>query len=154
MKLSKPSSQPQRPQRTARKLDRKKVQELARQGMSTGDIAKHQGVNRSTVFRYLDSLNVNTRQLKQFQARRADVLMQVQAKSTAVQDLVLDRLRADLEDEDVVKALTPTAKIQYLNAATMTGGVAYDKERLERGQSTENVGVLVKILAGAQKGAV
>jgi IS30 family transposase len=43
----------ERTKRTARKLDRAKVVELADQGMSTADIAQHQGVAPSTVFRFL-----------------------------------------------------------------------------------------------------
>lgn len=63
-----------------------------------------------------------------------------------VQGLVLDRIKAELEDDGVANALTPTATTQYLNAATMAGGVSFNKERLKRGESTSNISVVSKMI--------
>ena len=52
MAFNTPSNQ--RTQRKPRKLDRAKVVELAEQGLKTVDIAKHQGVAPSTIFRFLN----------------------------------------------------------------------------------------------------
>jgi len=135
----------QRIQRNARKLDREKVQALAAQGLSTTDIAKHQGTARTTVWRFLQQLKPQQHQLEQFKSNRADCLAQLHGKAVHVQDLALDRMLRDLEDDGFTDALTPTAKAKFLQAAVVAGGVSYDKERLERGQSTSNTSLMALI---------
>ena len=66
----------------------------------------------------------------------------LQGKAVRVQHLALDRMRAELSDDAIANALSPTAKTAYLNAATIEGGTAFDKERLERGESTQHISVL------------
>lgn len=55
-----------------RKLNPAKVRELAAQGLSIPDIAKHQRVNRSTVWRFLERLSPEQEALKRFQETRPD----------------------------------------------------------------------------------
>ena len=141
----------ERTQRSARKLNRRKAQELAEQGTSTTDIAQHQGVARTTVWRFLQQLKPHQHQLDQFKEHRADCLAQIQGKALNVQELVLDQMTNDLQAVGFTNALTPTAKTKFLHAAVLAGGVAYDKERLERGQSTQHIGILTQaILASDQ----
>ncbi len=141
----------QRTQRTSRKLNRRKVQELAKQGMSTADISQHQKVAPSTVWRFLQQLKPQQEQLSQFKEHRADCLAQIQGKALNVQELVLDQMTNDLQDVGFTNALTPTAKTKFLSAAALVGGISYDKERLERGQSTLNASGLIKLIVESDK---
>jgi IS30 family transposase len=128
----------QRNECKARKLDREKVLDLHRKGLSSVAIAQHQGVAPSTVWRFLERTKPQQQALERFKTNRANELANVHGKAIEVQSLVLDRMKKDLENNVVVDALTPTAKTQYLNAAAMAGGVSFDKERLERNLSTSN----------------
>ena len=139
---SKRGAQEQRSERIPRKLDREKVKDLAAQGLSTADIAKHQNVASTTVWRFLRQLKPQQQQLDYFKDRRADCLAQIQGKSLDVQELVLESMRQELEADVITRALSSTAKARFLQAAVIAGGVSYDKERLERGRSTGNLSLL------------
>jgi IS30 family transposase len=132
--------------RKARKLDRKKVLDLHSKGLSTVEIARHQGVAPSSVWRFLERTKPQQEALERFKGHRADELAHMHGKAIEVQGLILDRMKAELENGGVANALTPTAKTQYLNAATMAGGVSYDKERLERGLATSHVSVVSRLI--------
>ena len=135
-----------RTQRTARKLDRAKVVKLAEQGMSTADIAQHQGVDPSTVFRFLQHTKPERHALDQFKAQRGDVLARLQAKSLDTQERILDTL-----DDAVIGALAPSQKSGLLMALNAQHGTLYDKERLERGQSTVNQSIMATMLGDVVK---
>ena len=136
----------ERTKRNARKMDRAKVVVLAKQGMSTLDIARHQHVSPSTVWRFLQQTKPERQALELFKAHRADVLARMQAKSLDAQERILDTL-----DDDVVKALTPSQKTGLLMALNAQHGTSFDKERLERGQSTSNHSIMSAMLGHAVK---
>ncbi len=135
----------QRSQRIARKLDREKVRDLAAQGLSNPDIAKHQGVATTTVWRFLRQLKPQQQQLDQFLKRRADCLAHLHGQALDVQERVLDRMREDLEDDGIMAAMSPASKAKFLQAAVIAGGVSYDKERLQRGMSNSNISLLALV---------
>ena len=141
----------QRTQRNSRKLNRRKTQELNDVGMSTMDIAQHQGVARTTVWRFLQQLKPQQEQLNQFKEHRGDCFAQIQGKALHVQDLALDSIARDFEEKGFTNALTPTAKTKLLHAAVLAGGVAFDKERLAGGQSTQNVSFLSKVILASDQ---
>jgi hypothetical protein len=133
-----------RKQRTSRKLDEKKVLELRAQGLAVTDIATHQGVASSTVWRFLDRTKPQQEALERFKTGRADVLADVQAKSLDVQVRLLNQM-----DDGFLSTLTPHAKNGLLQSVNTVFGTVYDKERLERGKSTQNVGVVARIMGEA-----
>jgi IS30 family transposase len=135
----------QRTQRTARKLDRAKVLELAEQGLSTPDIAKHQGVAPSTVFRFLQQTEPERQAVEAFKKERGDVFSRLSAKSLDLQEKIVDTF-----DDALIAALTPSQKSGLLMTLNVQAGTLYDKERLERGQSTANLSVLGKIVTAAE----
>ncbi len=139
---------PQRTPRTrgARKIDRQKVADLAKQGLGVNDIAKHQGVNHSTISRYLARLSKEGQAIKQFNDRRGDALATVHAKALNVQDVILDKIQGEVANDRIFNALSAHTKIGYLNTAAMVGGIAYDKHRLEVGKSTANLATLDRVL--------
>ena len=130
-----------RTQRTARKLDRVKAVELAGQGMSTADIAQHQGVAPSTVFRFLQQTKPDRYALEVFKKERRDVFARLAAKSLDLQDRIVDTF-----DDRIITALKPHEKGPCSTRSTFKPGTLYDKERLERGQSTQNLSILGKLL--------
>lgn len=134
-----------RKRRDARKIDREKVLELRGQGLAVTDIATHQGVAPSTIWRFLDQTKAQQEALERFKTGRADIFAEVQAKSLHVQNRILDSLQAD----GVVEALTPHQKGGLLHSVNTVFGTVYDKERLERGQSTSNLAVMSRIMGQA-----
>ena len=135
-----------RKQRKARKLDRKQVIEQHKRGLSNAEIATLQGVHESTVWRFLERTKPEQEALERFKSGRADEMANLQGKALEVQHLALDRMREDLSEDAITNALSPSQKSGYLTAATIAGGTAFDKERLERGESTQNISVLSKLL--------
>lgn len=134
-----------RTQRTARKLDRAKAVELADQGMSTADIAQHQGVAPSTVFRFLQQTLPERQALESFKKDRGDVFARLAAKSLGVQEKIVDTF-----NDAVIGTLTPSQKSGLLMTLNIQAGTLFDKERLERGQSTHNLSILGKLLIEAE----
>jgi len=134
-----------RTQRTARKLDRTKVEELADQGMSTADIAQHQGVAPSTVFRFLQQTKPERQALEVFKKERGDVFARLAAKSLDLQERIVDTI-----DDEVIRALKPTEKGSLIHTLGIAAAVLYDKERLERNLTTANIGVLGRLIVKAE----
>src|SRR4029077_5065139 len=143
MPLNTPSGQ--RTQRKPRKLDRAKVIELAEQGLKTVDIAKHQGVAPSTIFRFLQHTEPDRQALEVFKKDRGDVFARLSMKSLGLQDKILETF-----DERIIAALKPHEKGSLLHALNIQAGTLYDKERLERGQSTQNLSILGKLITAAE----
>ena len=137
----------ERTQRKARKLDRAKVVELAEQGLKTIDIAKHQGVAPSTVFRFLQQTEPTRQALDVFKKNRGDVFAGLAVKSLELQEKIVDTF-----DDRIISALTPSQKSGLLMTLNVQAGTLYDKERLENGKSTSNaaVGILAEIVLKAE----
>ena len=135
-----------RTQRTARKLNRPKALEQAKRGLSNPEIAKQQGVASSTVFRFMQRMRPEQQAVEQFKAGRADVLARLQAKSLDAQERILDTL-----DDGVIGAITVSQKTGLLMALDAQHGTLFDKERLERGQSTSNQSIMTTMLGHAVK---
>ncbi|HEY9664029.1 MAG TPA: helix-turn-helix domain-containing protein [Allocoleopsis sp.] len=126
--------------RKARKLNREKVLQLAEAGMSTTDIAQHQQVHPTSVLRFLQQYQFEKGDLTQYKADRADVLAWMQSRNMAIQAKLIDRL------DGLVDAVKPHQINGLLFALNTQHGTLFDKERLERGQSTSNISTISKML--------
>jgi len=117
----------------AKKIDLEKAIELRLKGVALEDIGVRFGVSRQAVHKalkpYLDGDDIDLETWKQ---RRADILAHKQAVTLS-----------KLNPADIEKA-SPRDKAVIF-------GVLYDKERLERNQSTSNVSVLFEIAEDAEK---
>ncbi len=113
------------------------------------DIAKHQGVAVSTVWRYLKAVEASKGLLATFKRDRADCLSHIQSHTLSVQHQALEGLEADLARDRLNPTLSPDVKTKILQACAIAGGIAYDKYRLESGLMTAQVGVLTAIIAEA-----
>lgn len=101
------------------KVDTACALKMRAQGLSYAEIAKTQGTSKQAVHRRLQALLPDA-DTDAYKAMRADILSKMQLK-------VLETI----DDESIQKA--------PLAARAMAFGVLYDKERLERGQSTSNM---------------
>ncbi|MCS6304901.1 MAG: helix-turn-helix domain-containing protein [Nitrospira sp.] len=131
----------QRKEGKARKLNRKQVLDLHARGFSAPEIAQQQGVAHSTVWRFLERMKPEIGAVEIFKQNRADVLARIQAKSLDAQERIIDTL-----DDGLLAALTPSQKSSMLIALNAQSGTAFDKERLERGQSTANISTISRMI--------
>lgn len=127
--------------RTPRKMNQRVAIDQAKRGMNNADIARAQGLSKSTVGDFMARMNVERGELESFKSQRADVLAQMQAMSLDVQR---DLLKA-LKDRDL-SALTPQQMSSLMFALNAQHGTTYDKERLERGQSTSNQSIVSRLI--------
>jgi len=105
-------------------IDVKKALELRQQGVTYTDIGKVFNVSKQAVEQALRPYKGKFRQLEQYKVNRADILAEIQLE-------ILKSL-----DCDSIKKASAYQRIGMY-------GILYDKERLERGESTENVSVIV-----------
>lgn len=96
--------------------------ELRELGLLLSEIAELCGISESAVSKRLKAARTANRGLEIFKSRRADILARVQ-----------HRLINSLTDSDI-KSMSGYQRLVGM-------GILYDKERLERGQSTSNVSV-------------
>ena len=105
---------------------------LAEKGNTFADIGKILGCSKQAISERLKKFNYTPARLKAWKKSKADVLALLQ--SNIVQSI----------DEDAIKKANLQQKMWAF-------GVAFDKERLERGQSTANISMFEHIVAGTHK---
>ena len=101
------------------KVDKLRAIELRQAGATYPEIAASQGVTPQAIYKSIKDL-LPDKETEIYKQQRADILARLQVK-------FLKRI-----DADDLKSTTPYQ---------LTGmyGILFDKERLERGQSTENI---------------
>jgi transposase len=144
----KQSTSKQRKERTARKLDRKAALEQHARGLSTTEISKIQGVNPSTVWRFLDRSEPHRQLVEDFKRGRGNEFATLQAKSMALQHKILDTF-----DDGTLAAMTTHQKTGLVSVLSAQAGTLYDKERLETGKSTQNHSVIARMMGDAVRTA-
>lgn len=131
-----PTKKPHKPYN--RKYNRKRVLELAKQGISQGLIAKDQNIDISSVSRFLSKTAPELKEIHRFTSLKPDLLALSQAKKQTVENMIIDSW---LGNPDIL--LSQDIRLQKEVVHTLQGGRHYDliDERLERGQSTDNISV-------------
>ena len=112
--------------RKQRKINISQVLERKLQcpGITTRQLAAEQGVTQGAISNLFQKLNISHKHIEEFKGNRADIL-------AGIQSTVL----ATLVEDDIKKASIRDRAILF--------GTLYDKERLERGQSTQNVATIL-----------
>lgn len=148
--LEPPASPPATPRKRRTKLT--KIEQHQAQilkgleaGKSQRQVAAELGISHSSISTWLDTVEQSRRELSRFRSSRADVLASLQARSISFQH----QLIADLEEDRLRNALTPSQKAGLLHTLTVVSGTAYDKERIETGQSTQNISVVSRMIDSA-----
>lgn len=127
--------------RTPRKLNDEKVLAMAKAGVPAADIARHQGVDPSTIHRFLQAHKQILTDVDIYKAQRADIHAGIQLKALDVQERILATIT-----DGVLEAAKLTEKAMLLNSLNNVFGTCFDKERLERGESTSNISVLSRVI--------
>lgn len=96
--------------------------DYSKKNLSDTDIAKLVGCDRSNINRRLKGIREETQGLSLYKRHRADILAMMQRR--LLNSLTVSEIK-EMSGRDRV--------VSY--------GILYDKERLERGQSTANIGV-------------
>lgn len=93
-----------------------------KKGLSLAEIAKLTGRCKQTIHERLESVGYSPESLDNFIKHRGDVLAHFQSK--------------------LLNSLTPEAiNEMYPHQRVLSAAILYDKERLERGKSTQNINV-------------
>ena len=129
------------------KLDEDKALALRAQGATIGEIAEATNTTEPTVYRFLKDMKPEFRALEDFKANRADVFARLQAKAIDLQFKIVNEL------DGILPTLTPSQKAGLAHTLTVVSGTAFDKERLERGQSTQNTSIMMKMIHETVKGS-
>lgn len=123
------------------KIKPDEVTALIAQGIPKTEIAKQQGVNYSTLYRYLEKIKAEKTELDQYINDRAAAKALLQIKADDVIARVLDGYT-----DEKIEAMTDAQKGSLVVACNAVSGTQFDKERLERGQSTENVHQIIDVI--------
>ena len=111
---------PKHPNRAMKGINHELTIDLAKKGVSQAQIARIQGCDRSNITRVLQRYGAIEQEVEDFKNHRADIFAGLQ-----------NRLISSITPDDIKK--TPTGS-RILAVAQL-----YDKERLERGLSTQNI---------------
>lgn len=134
-----------RSSRTRTKLPVKTVTDLSSKGLDSVQIGKIVGAHPSTIRRFLDKIKPEYQAVAEFRSGRADVLATLQAKNLTIQERLLERLGEDR----LLAALTPSQISGLVFSLNTQHGTLFDKERLERGQSSQNISVVSRMIDSA-----
>lgn len=96
-------------------------------GITQTQLAKAVNVSKQAVSQMLQRYGINANLLESFKTNRADIMAGLQ-----------ETVAASLTEDDIKKASVRDRTILF--------GTLYDKERLERGQSTSNQSLLFRIV--------
>lgn len=115
------------------KINKKKVEELCLQGMSNADIAIHQGVNHSTIWRFVQSLDKEKQELKKYDEMKADALTKNHGLSVERTEYMLSSM-----SDQSIDAMSESEKKEWFKAMKIGQGIDNQNIRLEKGKSTVN----------------
>lgn len=121
-------------------LDRDKAMAMRAQGATITDIAEATGSSPPAVYGFLRQLEPEFKMIEEFKQHRGDVFSRLQAKSIGLQFRIIEDL------DRILPTLTDSQKASLLHTLTVVSGTAFDKERLERGQSTQNHSIMTRML--------
>lgn len=99
--------------------------------LSAAAIARKCGVDRTYAFRVLTTYGLVKEKVEDFKASRADILAGLQA-----------RLLSGISDSEIKK--------MAVSSRILAACQLYDKERIERGQASEHVSILIQALRERQ----
>ena len=144
-------NKPTKPIKTRkRKLNTTKVITLYNQGVIPSDIAKQQGVAISTITRYLQSIKPELQEIQTYSGLKADALCLSQLKLQTVSNTILDRW---INDPELISSQDVRLQKEVLVAVQGAKSYEMTAERLQRGQSSENIAIIMDSIA-AIKGQV
>lgn len=132
-----------------RKVDRParlaEVQRLRTQGLTYKQIGAIVGVGHEQVYKYLSDFKPYHREIKRFQTHRADFFDSLAMETLDLQLLVLRKLKERLNVSGK-EGFTIWHLVELIQKTAMSSDILFKNQRLERGESTENISQVTKIL--------
>ncbi len=115
-------------------------------GSNKSEVAEEFGLTRTTVYSILNRVKVDAPLIDGYKAVRAQINALNQLKRQDLQDVIMDSF-----NPVEVRGYDPKTKMLMLNTLGLDKGREYEMERVETGQSTENVAVIVMAIKEAKK---
>jgi DNA-binding MarR family transcriptional regulator len=116
------------------------VAALARSGFKGKTISEKTKLAPSSVAKILADVEKDQLQLAKYSENRLAVLQKGQLTAASIQQRILDSFALKLNK------MTNSEKISLYKVLTADFAVKFDKERLEKGESTENISKVVKLI--------
>jgi hypothetical protein len=114
------------------------VKSLVDSGMPYRKVQEVTGVSLGWITKISKEFEASRELIAWYKKNKADVLLRAQAENISLQNTIRDTMT-----EEDVKALTPDQRQRWFSALGVDYGIKFDKERLESGNSTENVSVII-----------
>ena len=128
----------------AKKISNEKkvvIKSLVDAGMSYREVKEIIPVSLGYITRIVKEFESSKELIRWYEANRVDVLLKAQLESMALQGAIRNSIT-----EDDIKKWTPDQKARWHHALTIDHGTKFDKERLQRGESTQNVAGIYKFI--------
>ena len=123
------------------------IKSMVDSGMSYREIQKViPDVSTGAISKIAKKFESNKELVEFYRKNRADILADLQRLKVEKQHLILKSLT-----EAEIKSMKSMEKFKAVVALDTGMGIDFDKERLERGQSTENVHVIYEAIVALQK---
>ena len=122
------------------------VKSLVDAGTSYRKINEITGVSLGLITRIVKEFESNQELIDSYKKNKINILMKAQLENLALQKAIRDSIT-----EEDLKKWTPDQKARWYQVLGTDHGIKFDKERLERGQSTENVSVIIEAIKDLKK---
>lgn len=117
------------------------VKSLVDAGTNYRKINEITGVSLGHITKIVKEFESSQELIDWYQKNKLNVLMKAQLENLALQEAIRNSIT-----EDDLKKWTPDQKARWYQVLGTDHGIKFDKERLERGQSTENVSVIIEAI--------
>jgi transposase len=122
------------------------VKSLVDAGTNYRKINEITGVSLGHITKIVKEFESSQDLINWYQKNKLNILMKAQLENLALQEAIRNSItKVDL------KKWTPDQKARWYQVLGTDHGIKFDKERLERGQSTENVSVIIEMIKDLKK---
>ena len=122
------------------------VKSLVDAGTSYRKINEITGVSLGLITKIVKEFESSQELIDWYKKNKLNVLMKAQLEDLAFQEAIRKSIT-----EAALKKWTPDQKARWYQVLGTDHGIKFDKERLERGQSTENVSVIIEAIMDLKK---
>jgi transposase len=99
------------------------------------------GVSLGYITKIVKQFESNQELIEWYRENKLQILMKTQMDNLALQEAIRDSVTAD-----EIKKWTPDQKARWYQVLGTDYGIKFDKERLEKGESTENIDIILEMI--------